>query len=46
MHLGKALFHLQNARFIQFISSDEITQQDIEERLRNDLTALFSVCVR
>ena len=44
VHLGKALFHLENARFIQFISSDDCTQADIEQRLRNDLTALFSVC--
>ena len=44
LHLGKALFHLENARFIQFISSDDCTQADIEQRLRNDLTALFSVC--
>lgn len=44
-HLGKALFHLENARFIQFISSDDCSQQEIEERLRNDLTALFAVCV-
>ncbi|WP_212523330.1 TetR/AcrR family transcriptional regulator [Actibacterium sp. MT2.3-13A] len=43
VHLGKALFHLENARFIQFISSDDCTQKDIEERLRNDLTALFAV---
>lgn len=43
-HLGKALFHLQNARFIQFIASDELTKDDIETRLRNDLTALFAVC--
>ena len=42
-HLGKALFHLQNARFIQFISSDELSRADIEQRLRNDLAALFAV---
>ncbi|SFC21564.1 TetR/AcrR family transcriptional regulator [Tropicimonas isoalkanivorans] len=41
-HLGKALFHLQNARFIQFISSDDRTEDEIETRLRNDLTALLS----
>lgn len=45
VHLGKALFHLQNARFIQFISSDELTIEDIDQRLHNDLSALFSVCV-
>lgn len=43
LHLGKALFHLQNARFIQFISSDALTKEEIETRLRNDLAALFSV---
>lgn len=42
-HLGKALFHLQNARFIQFISSDELSRDEIEQRLRNDLAALFAV---
>lgn len=45
IHLGKALFHLQNARFIQFISSDELTIKDIDQRLRNDLSALLSVRV-
>ncbi|WP_323786444.1 TetR/AcrR family transcriptional regulator [Thalassovita sp.] len=45
LHLGRALFQLQNARFIEFISSDETTQDEIETRLRNDLVALFSVCV-
>lgn len=41
--LGKALFHLQNARFIQFISSDELTSHDIDQRLRKDLSALLSL---
>lgn len=41
--LGKALFHLQNARFIQFISSDDITSDDIARRFRRDLVALFSL---
>ncbi|MEQ9695928.1 TetR/AcrR family transcriptional regulator [Shimia sp. SDUM112013] len=40
--LGKALFHLQNARFIQFISSDDLTSADIDHRLRRDLRALLS----
>lgn len=43
LHLGKALFHLQNARFIQFISSDDLSRKEIEQRLRNDLAALFAV---
>ena len=42
-HLGKALWHLQNARFIQFISSDDLSRAEIEKRLRNDLAALFAV---
>jgi len=44
VHLGRALFQLQNARFIEFISSDAMTQDEIETRLRHDLIALFSVC--
>nr|WP_255564613.1 TetR/AcrR family transcriptional regulator [Mameliella sp. CS4] len=44
VHLGRALFQLQNARFIEFISSDAMTQDEIETRLRHDLVALFSVC--
>jgi len=43
-HLGLALFQLQNARFIQFISSDATTRGEIEDRLRQDLGALFAVC--
>jgi AcrR family transcriptional regulator len=42
-HLGKALFHLQNARFTQFISSPDCSREEIEARLRNDLAALFAV---
>jgi len=44
VHLGRALFQLQNARFIEFISSDAMSQDEIETRLRHDLVALFSVC--
>lgn len=44
LHLGRALFQLENARFIEFISSDDMTRDEIESRLRNDLVALFSVC--
>lgn len=43
LHLGRALFQLQNARFIEFVSSDAMTEDDAETRLRNDLVALFSV---
>lgn len=39
--LGKALFHLQNARFIQFVCSEDLTSNDIDQKIRADLTALF-----
>lgn len=42
-HLGKALFHLQNARFIQFVCSDDLQVDDVLQRLRDDLVAMFSV---
>jgi len=42
-HLGKALFHLQNARFIQFVCSDDLNIEDILQRFRNDLEAMFAV---
>ena len=42
-HLGKALFHLQNARFIQFVCSDNLQVEDVLRRIRNDLDALFTV---
>ena len=42
-HLGKALFHLQNARFIQFVCSDQLQIEDVLRRIRNDLGALFAV---
>ncbi len=41
--LGKALFHLQNARFIQFVCSDDLTSDDIDQKIRGDLNALFSL---
>lgn len=40
--LGKALFYLQNMRFIQFISTDSVTKPQIIELLRRDVTALFA----
>ena len=43
LHLGRALFQLQNARFIEFISTDAMTQDEIAQRLQDDLAALFSV---
>lgn len=42
-NLGKALFHLQNARFIQFVCSDQLQIEDVLHRIRNDLEALFAV---
>jgi AcrR family transcriptional regulator len=39
--LGKALFHLQNARFIQFICSDDLTANDVDQKIRSDLSALL-----
>jgi AcrR family transcriptional regulator len=41
-HLGWALFNLQNARFIEFISSDVTVHEDVLRRLQNDLRALLS----
>ena len=43
LHLGRALFQLQNARFIEFVCSDQMTEAEAENRLRNDLTALLAV---
>lgn len=40
--LGKALFYLQNARFIQFISDDSVKKPEIIELLKRDITALFA----
>ncbi|WP_068309146.1 TetR/AcrR family transcriptional regulator [Aliiruegeria sabulilitoris] len=39
--LGKGLFHLQNTRFIQFVSSDEMTDEEAAEKLRSDVSALL-----
>lgn len=40
--LGKALFNVQNMRFIQFISSDAVTRDEILDLLGRDLGALFA----
>lgn len=40
-HLGWALFNLQNARFIEFIASDDVHPDQILRHLRNDLEALM-----
>ncbi|WP_237061360.1 TetR/AcrR family transcriptional regulator [Loktanella sp. M215] len=41
VHLGWALFNVQNARFIEFISNDKTEQSVVMQYLRNDLEALF-----
>lgn len=40
-HLGWALFNLQNARFIEFIASDEMTREQSLQSLGHDLRALM-----
>lgn len=40
--LAKALFQLQNARFIQFISSDQLSSNDVNELLEKDINALLN----
>lgn len=42
-HLGKALFNLQNMRFIQFISSDATSTSEICDLLSDDLAAIYCV---
>lgn len=39
--LGRALFNLQNMRFIEFIASDKLEQAEVLRRLKRDLFALF-----
>jgi len=39
--LGDSLFQLQNARFLQFISSDEMTNEAVDRYLREDIEALL-----
>jgi hypothetical protein len=41
--LADTLFSLQNIRFFQFIADDEITDLEIDNRLRSDLSALKQV---
>jgi AcrR family transcriptional regulator len=40
--LGESLFHLQNARFIQFISIDGLKNETVDRYLREDIAALLS----
>ncbi len=44
--LGKALFNLQNTRFIEYISADNLTCEEIDLKLRNDIEALLNALVR
>ncbi len=39
--LGKALFHTQNTRFIQFISIPDMTDEEAHAKLASDLDALL-----
>jgi len=40
--LGKALFNLQNARFVEFISSESASSADIDAKLRRDIESLLN----
>ncbi len=40
--LGESLFHLQNARFTQFISIDGLKNETVDRYLREDIAALLS----
>lgn len=39
--LGRALFNVQNTRFIEFVATDETTKTETLQRLKNDLAAVF-----
>lgn len=39
--LGRALFNVQNTRFVEFVSADDLTKAEVLRRLRRDLIALF-----
>jgi AcrR family transcriptional regulator len=41
--LGKALFHIQNTRFIQYISVPEMTDGEAHRKLQADLDALLAI---
>lgn len=43
--LGKALFNLQNARFIEFIAVDSISSAAIDAKLRTDIESLLKLGV-
>lgn len=40
--LGKALFNLQNMRFIEFIATDMVSKDSVVEALKRDITALLA----
>lgn len=42
--LGDCLFQLQNARFLQFVSSNDMTNEAVDRYLREDIEALLSAC--
>lgn len=42
--LGDCLFQLQNARFLQFVSSDDMTNEAVDRYLREDMEALLAAC--
>lgn len=44
--LGQSLFHLQNARFLQFISIDDLKSATVDRYLREDIIALLSISQR
>jgi len=44
--LGKALFHIQNTRFIHFISDPEMTDAQAHTRLEADLDALLTAAIQ
>jgi AcrR family transcriptional regulator len=39
--LGRALFNVENTRFVEFISSNDLTKAEVLRRLKRDLVALF-----
>ena len=40
--LGESLFQLQNARFIQFISIDDLKSETVDRYMREDIAAILS----
>ncbi|MFN3281685.1 MAG: TetR/AcrR family transcriptional regulator, partial [Tabrizicola sp.] len=39
--LGRALFNIQNMRFIEFVANDDLSREDTLQRLERDLVALL-----